>query len=147
MPPAARASQRLAAEFGVPLLRAGAASHIERRSVLGVFLADALAAVALEAVELRPLDASECQARVRVGDGPSTISSGPLRFRRLSSSASASRPSAAVTADVLVEPSTTVTLTPHWGPHTLVVDDEPLAPLTQPVTLRCLIGGLEHVRP
>jgi hypothetical protein len=145
--PAARASQRLAAAFGLPLLRAGAAAHIERRSVLGVFLADALAAVALEAVELRPLDASECQARVSVGDGPSTLSSGPLRFRLLSSSASASRPSAAVTADVLVEPSTTVTLTPHWGPHTLVVDDEPLAPLTQPVTLRCLVGRLEQVRP
>ncbi len=145
--PTARSSQRLAAECGVPLLRTGAAARTERRSVLGVFVADCLTAVALEAVELRPQEASGCRVRIRIDDGPSTTSSGPRRFRLRPDPGSPGRSEATTSGEVLVGPSSTVTLAPHWGPHTLVVDDEPLAPLTAPVTLRCLVGRLEQVRP
>jgi hypothetical protein len=135
----------LAAELGVPLLHRHAAPEPSRRSVIGVFTGEDLIAVALERVEVRPLDTNDCQLRVHSDGGPPALVTGGLTVHL-------PRPDAGPTQDLLLmsgerrlDPQTALDLTAHWGPYTLVIDDRPFSSLAEPVTLRCLVDRLEHL--
>lgn len=139
------AAPALAAELGVPLLHTGPVPGTARRSALGVFVGNTLAAVALDRVELRPLDAAECELRLQSGTSSTVRARGAV-------SVQLERADAGRNDRMLLEPDQPalvadelLDIAPHSGAYTLVVDDRPVAPLTEPVRLRCLVDRLQCV--
>ena len=144
--PGSSHAPNLAAELGVPLLHSRPDPGPARDSVLGLLADDTLVAVALDRVELRSLDAQQCQLAVRSGASPVVHVAGALTV--LLEHANAGR------ADrMILQPGEqalaidgALTIAPHRGAYTVVVDNRPVAPLAGPVTLRCLVDRLEHLR-
>jgi hypothetical protein len=113
--------------------------------VLGVFVADTLTAVALDRVELRPLDEQECQLRMQSDTGPATHVAGTVSVHLEHPEVGRNERMVVRPAELALAADAPITIAPHWGPYTLVVDDRAVAPLTDPVTLRCLVDRLEHL--
>lgn len=144
--PGSSSAANLAAELAVPLLQSRPAPGPARSSVLGVSVDDKLTAVALDRVEFRPLDAQQCQLTIQSGGSPAIRVAGAVTVHL-------EHPEVGRADRMILQPGeqtlatgTGLTIAPHWGPYTLVIDDRPVTPLTEPITLRCLVDRLEHLR-
>jgi hypothetical protein len=135
----------LAAELGVPLLHQGAARGRSRRSVIGVFTGTDLIAVALERVELRPLDRNDCQLSVRTEESAPVLVTGGLTVHLPQPDAGPTADLPLMSAERRLDVKTPLHLAAHWGPYTLVIDDRPFSAMAEPVTLRCLVDRLERL--
>jgi hypothetical protein len=136
----------LAAELGVPLLHSRPESRPARHSALGVFSGDTLTAVALARVELRPLDAQQCQLRLQQDTSPMAPAAGAVTVHLEHPEVGRAERMVLEPGEQTLSAGATLTIAPHWGPYTLVLDDRPHAPLTGPLTLRCLVDRLEHLK-
>jgi hypothetical protein len=135
----------LAAELGVPLLHRGAATGRSRRSVIGVLTGGDLITVALERVELRPLDRNDCQLSVHSDEGPQALVTGGLTVRLPQPDAGPTGGMPLMSAERWLDPQAPLHLAAHWGSYTLVIDDRPFSAIAGPLTLRCLVDRLEHL--
>jgi hypothetical protein len=145
--PGSSHAPNLAAELGVPLLHSSAAAGPVRDSVVGVFIADKLTAVALDRVEFRPLDAQQCQLNMQSDTSQPAHAAGAMTVHLEHPEVGRADRLVLQPGEQALAADAELTVWPHWGPYTLVVDDRPVAPLTDPVTLRCLVDRLEHLRP
>jgi hypothetical protein len=138
-------AQRLAAELGVPVLRAKAGPAVNRPSVLGLFTDDVLVDVALDSVAVLPLDADECQLALAEDDLPPCLVTGPVRLHLDHPEVGRTDQIAVTTGQQTMATTSPLRLAPHWGPWSLHADSSPLRPLDAPMEIRCLLDRVEQI--